>query len=465
MRDEATDDETSKRNDRQRRNNVVMGATPSPNLPNLGPVDRSKILKHLLAKVKSKYGERYAPVLEIDDLERILEDGLESAVRDICANGQFTLSRFVLFYPHEMAIHSLTNVLTSLREIGRDPTNLKECGVYLHILWRKEQPGIFWLYVGQAVVLCIRIETHNDPYRRRRNPCLHYHIWDLDDNIESVFVTLATDKQPSTPEEQLILNIQEMWMCLVFQTLTPVQLDDYLPEGVQKLWSGNHLNVALPLWQGFTGDKDSVRDATGGRHAFQQYLRSEDPIVREWAENTRDAFNDIRNSPDPVLRNYYRKILLERHAKARKTLEDKKTENLKKYLSEAETTVHLYHDGQMATISCGMFQFTIPRSLKLDPKEGDVVSCRFHLAERPHPNPYAKKAEPRDPASRLAVSIRGRDRHGAFDVWLSTGGLQNVKKMNSLVDVLEGYTLEESRSFERRWYVHRETVERTHVYT
>ncbi|KAL4887947.1 hypothetical protein BDV59DRAFT_196889 [Aspergillus ambiguus] len=413
---ERPDDTESIEPNPKQRNNFTEGVTGTPiRLQNIGPLDRGAILEHLLEKIKTPL--------------------------------------------------SGTNVLISLKEIGQDPTISKDAGVYLHILWRRDHPDHFWLYVGQAAILCIRIETHNDPYRRRRNPCLHYHIWDMFEDMESVFVTLATHEKPLSPETQLVLNIQEMWMCLLFQTLTPSHLDEFLPGYMDKLWSGNHLNVALPLWQGFTSNTDVVRDAIGGRITFQQYLWSNDPTIREWAEHARDAFNDIRNSPDPRLRGYYEKLHFQRRIKAQETVENKKAENLRCYMSEAEATVHVSHGGEMTEISCGMFRFTISRSLGLSIRDGDAVHCRFNLAESPHPNAYARRAEPRDPASRLAVSIRGKDSHGNFHVWLGTHGPQNVKKMNSLVDVLEGYTLEESRSFERRWHVKRDLNLKTNMYT
>lgn len=274
--------------------------------------------------------------------------------------------------------------------------------------------------------------------------------------MESVFVTLAIHDAPTCLKRQLFLNLQEMWMSLVFQTLTSLSLDEYLPKDVNTFWSGNHLNVALPLWQGFTGNEtqDAMKDATGGRASFQQYLMSDDPTIRQWAENARDSFNDIRNSPDPVLRGYYQDLQLKRRLKAQKTWESKKLGNLEQYLSEAEATVQVSHNDELTEIICGVFRFTISRSLQLNLGKGDRILLQFHLTETRHPNAYAWRAQPRDPASRLAVSIRSHSNDSRV-TWLSTKGHRAVNKMNSLVDILEGYTLEESRSFDRRWHVKR----------
>lgn len=274
--------------------------------------------------------------------------------------------------------------------------------------------------------------------------------------MESVFVTLAIHDAPTCLRGQLFLNLQEMWMALVFQTLTSLSLDEFLPKYMNTFWSGNHLNVALPLWQGFTGNEaqDAMKDATGGRASFKQYLMSDDPTIRQWAENARDSFNDLRNSPDPVLRGYYQYLQSERRSKAQKTWESKKFDHLKKYLSEAEAMVQVSHNGELTEIICGVFRFTISRSLQLNLWKGDRILLRFHLTETQHPNAYAQMAQPRDPASRLAVSIRSHENDSRI-TWLATKGHRVVNKMNSLVDVLEGYTLEESRSFERRWHVKR----------
>lgn len=64
------------------------------------------------------------------------------------------------------------------------------------------------------------------------------------------------------------------------------------------------------------------------------------------------------------------------------------------------------------------------------------------------------KALPSDPASRLAISVSGQDANGNFRVWLVTRtGEKVVKKMNSLVDILDGYTYEERRKVPTRWFV------------
>jgi hypothetical protein len=256
-------------------------------------------------------------------------------------------------------------------------------------------------------------------------------------------------------------------MSLVFQTLRGVHLEEFLPEGIVNLWAGSHLNVALPLWQGFTAVPNA--DAMGGRLAFQEFLFHENPLVRQWAENHRDAFNDIRNSPDPELRQYYRDLHQIRQQQTQQTWEEKKSDKLQAYLSGKKATVGESHDGELSTIRIGSYQFTISRKLGLKVNDGDEVFVRFELTATPHPHAYACNARRDDPASRFALSVKGHNTSGDFFGWLTTGGELNVKKMNSLVDVLEGCSRKESLTFKRRWHIKRkipgERSSRGHVYT
>lgn len=339
-----------------------------------------------------------------------------------------------------------------MTSIGQDPAKSDGAGTYLHVLWNTADPSNFWLYVGQAGKLSERMGNHNNQVRRRLFPSLHYHVMDSipEAQLGSVFVTLSTNGFPEDIAGQLILNLQEMWMCLVFQTLTSRRLEEYLPEGSSPLWVGSHLNVALPLWQGFTGNsqvEEDMKDAIGGREVFQQYLWTTDPSLRQWAENARDAFNDLRNSPDPILRKYYDDLHSRKMLHARQAWDRKKAESYKGFLSERKMTAR---SANGLYLVLGSFHVGIPRSLGFT--EGDEVFLQVHLTETRHPNAYTQKALPQDPASRLGISIRGH--RGDFHSWLTTKGVKIVKKINSFVDVLEGYSLE-SLSFERRWAVKR----------
>lgn len=347
----------------------------------------------------------------------------------------------------------------SLLEIGQDPETKKEAGIYLHILWREDETTKrFWLYVGQACVLCLRIEKHKDPRHRSKNIGLHYSVWGSAVDMKSSFVTLAILNPPSSTQTQLVLNLAEMWMCLVFQTLTSLHLGSWLPKNTNAMWSGNHLNVALPLWQGFTDTQENkaIADAIGGRSTFQQYLASEDLVIRAWAEQTRDAFNDIRNSPDPGIRNYWWDIHKDRILKAQDTWGKKKASMAQEHLEGAKALVALHsgnHGNHQTEVRAGSFRFTVSQTLGLDLRNGNEVILQYHLTSTPHPHAYALSALRTDPATRLGVSIRGQDSHGDFHCWLKATGECNLRKMNTLVDILEGYSTRESQGFKRRWFV------------
>ncbi|KAJ5213370.1 hypothetical protein N7449_000539 [Penicillium cf. viridicatum] len=67
---------------------------------------------------------------------------------------------------------------------------------------------------------------------------------------------------------------------------------------------------------------------------------------------------------------------------------------------------------------------------------------------------YASEAMPCDPASRLAISIKGCNYSGnEVYEWIQSSGSKAAMKINTLVDMLKGITLTETRSFCRRWDV------------
>lgn len=83
--------------------------------PNLGPVDRTSILEHLISNVRLEMSERYSSVLEEYNIAKILEDSLSPAVKDICEQGKFDLTRY--FWPWQFR-DKLLMISPSLLEIG-----------------------------------------------------------------------------------------------------------------------------------------------------------------------------------------------------------------------------------------------------------------------------------------------------------------------------------------------------------
>ena len=136
-------------------------------------------------------------------------------------------------------------------------------------------------YIGQSRNLRSRIRQHTDFRHRRDNPSLHYHA--LQRSKSNAFGILCVLPSPSMgnhalpgmEEPDLLLNVLEMWMCLVFRTLPRQTLEEWLPPGVRREGDMGALNIQSPLenWEG------------PGRKRERVDLRNaEDPLVREWVE-------------------------------------------------------------------------------------------------------------------------------------------------------------------------------------
>jgi hypothetical protein len=105
-------------------------------------------------------------------------------------------------------------------------------------------------------------------------------------------------------------------------------------------------------------------------------------------------------------------------------------------------------------VQSGEYSFTIPKNFGLNLQYGDRVVLQYHLTDTRHPYTYATKALPMDPASRLGISIRNyiSESNISFHCWLVTDGEKQVYKMNSLVDHIEGITMQQTMKTPRRWY-------------
>lgn len=94
---------------------------------------------------------------------------------------------------------------------------------------------------------------------KTKHPSLHYYVWDSRPGNLSAFVILAylDDIRPTNTsigtkfmgtDNQLQINIAELWAALIFQTLPEHELKKYMdPTTIVKR---QHLNVANPLLRG-----------------------------------------------------------------------------------------------------------------------------------------------------------------------------------------------------------------------
>lgn len=174
-----------------------------------------------------------------------------------------------------------------------------------------------YLYVEQADDLSDRIRYHNDLEFRRRHPSLHYKIWEWLQETDtggftSIFVKVAGFQTKLRGESgQLLLNLQEMFAACVFQTLRSSDLKSYLPNDIEICWGGRGLNVALPIWQGYTlGEGKTFLHEIGlSKKDFTAALHSQDILIREGAIEVRDAYQSLRNHPDPRTQEVWVQVL------------------------------------------------------------------------------------------------------------------------------------------------------------
>jgi hypothetical protein len=109
----------------------------------------------------------------------------------------------------------------------------------------------------------------------------------------------------------LLFNLLEMWCCLTLQTLTKNALLAYLPEGKMAPSAGTHLNVALPIYQS-ANTKGMTESLLHG-----DIYHSNNKLVQQNYSNLRKRFFELKDSPEPTMREYYMRTM--RHARIKKS--------------------------------------------------------------------------------------------------------------------------------------------------
>lgn len=309
-----------------------------------------------------------------------------------------------------------------------------------------------------------RVEAHEKDRYKSSAFSLHYHMWNkVSRSDKTCFVTvleipdglLETEGLVSKRHQHLLLNLAEMWICLIFQTLPQVQFDQYTPANIEKGWAGRHLNIAVPLWQSYREVEDpdiwDERAQDIGKESFKQFLFSPDPETRLWAEGLRDAFHNLRDSRESRIRKYYKMQINKWIEAGRKAQRDQGIQRWQKWYTEGkEVVVKRIGKRCYYQFVLGNYQFTISNSLNLGIHEGDKIYVKFKITDGPNPMRYVISAQGRDPSMRLGVLITGHDERGPFQAWLRCHGDKNAQRMNAVVDRLEGHSIEEIRNFPRR---------------
>jgi hypothetical protein len=307
--------------------------------------------------------------------------------------------------------------------------------IYLHILW-DPLTGLwsYNLYVGQSENLKERLKRYQNPWYRTKHPSLHYHVWDSLPAKESAFVVLAQGAEI----DSITLNLLEAWGTLIFQTLPKKLLLEDLPEGAFLFpQAGSHLNVAHPLWQRFSLTKQDTYISTDSyerKENFSELIRSSDGMVKGYYLDLRQAFLDLKDSPNPALRNYYlatfRRSCASRSASVLLRIRHE-------VLGGATQEVSVGAHGLQVICFAQVIVRISRRIVHLD--HNAKVYFQGFLTPGINTNMYAADAMSDDPARRLAFRLTGESSEGhQFQVWLTANGDQTVKVMNTFVDVLEG---------------------------
>jgi hypothetical protein len=144
------------------------------------------------------------------------------------------------------------------------------------------------MYIGQTTFLRQRVAQHLNFRYRRDNPSLHYYA--LENSTYNTIGAVASIPSPHAGNQglpgmdapDLLLNVLEMWVCLVFRSLPDAVLEEWVPEheavskgrkeGKEGVYWG--LNVACPL-------------DNGGERRFVDLSESQDPLVQEYLKQGR----------------------------------------------------------------------------------------------------------------------------------------------------------------------------------
>ena len=297
----------------------------------------------------------------------------------------------------------------------------------MHIIWLKDDPAIYWLYVGQSSNVKARLPQHRNPIYRAQNPSLHYHVLDSQ-ATDDVFVNLSEPFEMNIKNSNLYLNMLEMWCCLLFQTLPEKGLKHWLLPEVECPEYGQHLNIALPLYQFRESDND-----VDSREAFSEFRYSKDKAFQDHYWSVVRAWHALRHSNDPVKRAiYWHQRALIPQAPRIETVRQKKMQS---FLQGRHIQVKQRRGETSLVFKVNNRKVAIPARLECETMY--PVHVQLDLAEgyQRHPQPYAVLARDDDVAKRLGIRITFRDRAGRDrEAFLESRGPRCVHQINSTVD-------------------------------
>lgn len=231
---------------------------------NNAQLEAKKILYHLLQTLKAEDSKYYAKYGKWVERHPRLEDFCFRCIRP----------QIWTFLNGRWSLDGLKWIGGDLKSEGR--------GVYLDgVLGLDKRVRI---YIGQASQVRARIAQHLNFRYRRDNPSLHYHA--MQQSIYNAIGLAAVIPSPNMGNQtlpgmdspDLLLNVLETWMCLVFRTLPKQLLEEWLPddgtinksrkEGQEGAFGG--LNIACPLDHG-----EKQRE-------WLDLSESDDPLIRDY---------------------------------------------------------------------------------------------------------------------------------------------------------------------------------------
>ena len=261
----------------------------------------------------------------------------------------------------------------------------------MHITCLKANPCRYWLYVGQTVEAYRRIiREHQNAIHREKYPSLHYSIFNLN-IMNDAYVALTVRATVSAEHAATFLNLQEMWVALVFQTLGSKDLKEWLPPGAHCPCPRQHLNVALPLYQ-----RVSEFDPAQNKECFDALQYPGDPFQRQYFWQVLRAYLALRESSDPYIRAAY-------HRQQRDTHSPGMIVRLKKIAEGLELAVKARGRGDH--IALQDYQVNIPEAFGCQVRDTVSIRCQLLSEDERHPKCHTRLAKDIDQAKRLALKL------------------------------------------------------------
>ena len=232
--------------------------------------------------------------------------------------------------------------------------------------------------------------------------------WDLDKEdpskrVESRFIFPCTFAGTTQPDP-LILNMLEMWVSLMLQSLSKSVLEDYLPSITLAPSAGRHLNLMNPLYQ-----SSQIPEGDEALLSIDVY-RTNDPSRQEYYQKMRRCFNGMKNSPYPEYQRYYEKTKKGAAAKRSVTVNRIARDDYLngKFVHVSDKVYQRKSNRQEVGNYFFIFDMYIRFPARLEPIENKtLIWIKCYLAEpsKRHPYCYTSCSSDSDPSKRLGIYL------------------------------------------------------------